>query len=313
MTDYSGAIPMYVPVENVFLDQNNPRWVVIHKTAQPECPTAQEVAQFFAHDSQQKSAHYIVGRDGTIVQCVAEKDGAGANCCLEAGHDSFWPTGINLNLVTISIEHVDPSPDNSTPVTEAQKRASFALVAAICKRHTIAASNIVGHHSISPISRAFCPGNYPMAELQAYVHTQLGNGQEGIPMNWIDDGLSLKAPNGYTVKLGFRDFILKSRNWNSADMPLEEEEILTAVEESKPDLGAGSRQIFVNSVLEWTSTGGIKQAAHVGEELLFVIEDRAKIQATLYQAQAEVISLQTEVNELKMQLASTQQSPGSPT
>jgi N-acetyl-anhydromuramyl-L-alanine amidase AmpD len=169
MVDYSAAIPMYVPHENVFIDQNQPRWVVIHKTAQPPCPTAQDVAHYFAQDPARKSAHYIVGLDGTIVQCVAEKDGAGANCCLEAGHDSFWPTGINLNVLTISIEHVDPTLNNSTPVTEAQKRASFALVADICRRHKIAASHIVGHRSINPVTRSFCPGNYPLEELRRYV------------------------------------------------------------------------------------------------------------------------------------------------
>lgn len=313
MVDHSAAIPMYVPTENVFLNQNNPRWLVIHKTAQPECPTAQCVAQFFAHDRAQKSTHYIVGMDGTIVQCVAEKDGAGGNCCLEVGHDSFWPTGINLNLVTISIEHVDPTPDNSTPVTAAQKQASFSLVADICKRHNIAAANIVGHHSISPISRALCPGNYPMEELKAYVNSQLRDRQGAVPMNWIDDGMTLKAPNGHTVKSRFRDFILKSHTWNSADMPLEEEETRTTVEESNPNLGAGSRQIFVQSVLEWTTPLGVKQAAHVGQELLFVIQDRAKTQATLNQAQSDIASLQTEIATLKTQLASTQQSPPSPT
>src|SRR2546423_7742565 len=115
MVDYNAAIPMYVPRENVFSDQNQPRWVVIHKTAQPPCPTAQDVARYFAQDPARKSAHYIVGLDGTIVQCVAEKDGAGANCCLEAGQDSFRPTRINFNFLTYSVAPGNPNPKYNTP------------------------------------------------------------------------------------------------------------------------------------------------------------------------------------------------------
>jgi hypothetical protein len=80
---------------------------------------------------------------------------------------------MNLNLCTISIEHVDPALDNSTPVPLAQELASFALVADICKRHGIAATDIHGHNSIDPVDRARCPGNYPMDELRAYVQAKL--------------------------------------------------------------------------------------------------------------------------------------------
>lgn len=135
MTNYAPAIPMYVPADNVFIDQMIPKWVVIHKTASGG--TAQDIANFFAHDPKMASTHYVVGQDGTVVQCVAEKDGAGGNCCLETGHDPFWPTNVDLNWFTISIEHVDPASDNSTPLTGAQKQASFLLVADICKRNSI--------------------------------------------------------------------------------------------------------------------------------------------------------------------------------
>lgn len=174
MVDFAGAIPMYVPIDNVFTDRNGYKgklWVVIHKTAGMH--SAQQVAQFFATVPDKRSSHYVVGPDGVVVQCVAEQHGAGANCCLEPGHDSFWPTNINLNLCTISIEHVDPAIDNSTPVPDAQQQASFQLVADICRRNGIAASDIYGHNSIDPLSRAHCPGNYPMDELRAFVQAQL--------------------------------------------------------------------------------------------------------------------------------------------
>src|SRR6266702_6567630 len=128
MIGQAGAIAMQVPADNVFPGYwgHAPKWLVLHKTA--GFHTAQDVAAFFQTVPDKRSAHYVVGQDGAIVQCVSEADGAGANCCLEAGHAAFLPTDINLNLITISIEHVDPTLDNSTALTDAQKAASFTLV-----------------------------------------------------------------------------------------------------------------------------------------------------------------------------------------
>ena len=171
--DEPGAIPMFVDRQRVFINQNDHTWLVIHKTASGG--TAQDIASFFANDPAMASTHYIVGQDGTIVQCVAEVDGAAGNCCLETGHASFLPLGINLNVKTVSIEHVDPTSDNSTPLTEAQKQASFKLVRDICQRHNIpmrrggASGGIIGHNDIAPLSRTHCPGNYPWDELFAYL------------------------------------------------------------------------------------------------------------------------------------------------
>lgn len=193
MTDYAEALPMYVDRSRVFIDANNPKWIVIHKTAGGQ--SAQEIANYFASTPQMTSTHYVVGQDGTVVQCVREQDGAGGNCCLEQGHAAFLPEGINLNLVTISIEHVDPALDNSTPLTEAQKTASFRLIADICRRHGIparhgdASGGIIGHFELDPISRAHCPGNYPWNELWAFL-------EQGGSM------LEITATGGYFTDLG---------------------------------------------------------------------------------------------------------------
>ena len=177
MIGQAGVVQMPVPANNIFPGYwgNKPRYIVIHKTASGGSP--QDIANFFQHDPNQASSHYIVGQDGTIVQCVSESDGAGANGVLQQGHAPFLPTNINLNLLTISIEHVDPTDDNSTPLTDAQKSASFKLIKGICERHNIpmragdAAGGIIGHKDISPISRARCPGNYPWQELFTYLKT----------------------------------------------------------------------------------------------------------------------------------------------
>lgn len=171
----AGAIWLPVPANNIFPGYwgNTPKWVVLHKTA--SSGTAQDIANFFINDPAEASSHYIVGLDGTLVQCVSESDGAGANGILETGHATYLPTNINLNCLTISIEHVDPDSNNSTPLTDAQKATSFKLVHDICQRHNIpmragdASGGIIKHADIAPIDRALCPNNYPFDELWDYL------------------------------------------------------------------------------------------------------------------------------------------------
>lgn len=171
---YPGATQMLVDRSRVFIGAllNMPSsqiTIVIHKTACGAPCTAQDVANFFASDPAEASTHFIIGQDGTVVQCVSLVDGAGGNCCVESGYDSYWTPLLmrfgNLNLCTISIEHCDPSSDNSTQCTQPQVDASFKLVQWLCSTFNIPSTQIKTHQSIDPISRAHCPGNYPFGHL----------------------------------------------------------------------------------------------------------------------------------------------------
>ena len=255
--DEPGAIPMLVAESRTFIGQNDHTWVVLHKTASGG--SAQDIASYFASNPDMHSTHYVIGQDGAIVQCVLEKDGAGGNCCLEAGHAPFLPGGINLNLKTVSIEHVDPSPDNSTPLTAAQQAASFRLVRDICLRHSIpmragdATGGILGHNQIAPLSRARCPGNYPWAALWTFL-------QEGImrvPTGWVPNPTlhELTAPNGIAVTQGFCDHIEADPTWNPANVPL-------APAQGLPEeQGGGTFQIFRDKNLRWTPVKGVYEEA----------------------------------------------------
>lgn len=177
-----------IPAANHFngREGQRPRYVIVHGTAGFQ--TAQQVANYFARPSTQASTHYVVGRDGLVVQCVDEQDAAWANGPIsgqpatlpfrEASdgiHRDAWWGPINPNLVTIAIEHVKPSTDNSDQLTDAQKAASFRLVADICARWNIprhfADSNggITGHFSMDPVNRSRCPGPYPWNDLWNYL------------------------------------------------------------------------------------------------------------------------------------------------
>ncbi len=139
--DYKPAIEMFVPDSFVFQGQNDHTFVVIHETGDSSF-YAQDTANYFCsltRNPQMKSAHYIVGRDGVVVQCVREADGAGANCCAENGHASFLDPFLhdNFNLHSLSIEHASLASDNSAGLTDSQAQASFKLVEHLCDAHNI--------------------------------------------------------------------------------------------------------------------------------------------------------------------------------
>jgi N-acetyl-anhydromuramyl-L-alanine amidase AmpD len=159
-----------------------PRWLILHGTAGGS--SAEAIANWFAHPASQVSAHYIVGRDGHIVQCVSESNAAWSNGVISGSpgtagdgihHDNWWDGGVNPNLLTISIEHVKPRTDNGDSLTDIQKKASFTLIKHICERRGIPpryatrSGGITGHFSMDPVNRSRCPGLYPWNELWAFL------------------------------------------------------------------------------------------------------------------------------------------------
>lgn len=260
-SSFPGSLWMPVPGFDVF-STNTHRAIVIHKTASPSWPTAQAVAQGFINEAPGASVHYIVGRDGVVVQCVSEDSGAGGNCCLEAGHDTYWDDGVaNKNTETLSIEHVDTASNNSTPCTQAQLDSSFALVSYLCNKWGISADNIKPHSSLDPIDRARCPGNYPFSDLVSFIRN--GGVKMGVPAGWSDDGTILTAPNSVKVVLGFRQYILNNA-WASNNWPLAPEETANPVEIGWNST-AGSRQFFLYNELAWTPQKGV-YVVSVGRE-----------------------------------------------
>jgi hypothetical protein len=186
--DYQSAIdriitdPAWVFTDALKGLSGNDLSIVNHKTASNRQNSALDEANFFHNDTQDhKSVHFVIGRDGVVVQVVQLKDGAGGNCCLETGHDPYWDAYHakygNLNTCTISIEHVDWTSDNSQPMTQAQIDASFKLNLWLCQHFGIPVSHIKGHSSLDPVSKAHCPGpTYPMANLLTYVGQHLQGG-----------------------------------------------------------------------------------------------------------------------------------------
>jgi len=175
MTDYKLAT--WIPNNNYFANTGKKSFIILHSTAGGD--SAEGIAKYFksTEDSNNPvSSHYVIGKDGTIVQCVAEQDGAWAQGVVNSAN---WLG--NPNIYCISIEHVKNQKDasgnfdNSDPLTPEQQAASFALIKDICQRNGIgmydanSTTGITSHASIDPVNRSRCPGPYPWDALWAYL------------------------------------------------------------------------------------------------------------------------------------------------
>lgn len=294
MAEYSTAISYLVDQSRVFIGQNSHAAIVLHGTGGSADQTAQQLGDYFRTTPLMTSVHYGVDRAGVVCQYVLESDGAAGNCCVEANHDAFWDQfgGDNLNLHTISIEHINDS-TNSLPLTDAQKQASFKLIAYLSKKYTIPFARIKSHASIAPGSRALCPGPaYPWTELESYLKG--ANSMAGVPAGWHDDGHNiLTAPNKVTVTDGFRDWIL-SHTWDAGNIPLLGATALNPVEQGNPSLGNGTVQPFRTCVLAWTRQKGVYEM-WLGQEWLALYRVWNQTSTNLKAAQAQVLQLQQQL------------------
>jgi len=181
--EYPPAIDMFVDPSRVFRGElasipMSDLSIVIHKTASGAQTTATAIAHYFATNVGMTSSHFIVGKDGSVIQCVSLSDGAAANCCISENYNSYWQQSIdkysNLNLCTISIEHEDWTIDNSDPMPQAQIDASNKLILWLCQRYKIGTARIWGHSSIDPINRSHCPGpSFSFYQLDNFIHKEL--------------------------------------------------------------------------------------------------------------------------------------------
>jgi len=178
MVDYAGAI--WMPNGNFFLNTGKKSFIILHGTAGGS--NAKDIATYFQGtegSNNPVSSHYIVGKDGTVVQTVSESNGAWGNGVVT---NPNWSG--NPNTYTISIEHVKSQTDNSDVITPEQQAASFALIKDICQRNGIGMhdadviTGITGHFAIDPVNRSRCPGTYPWNELWNYL-----NGEETMTIN----------------------------------------------------------------------------------------------------------------------------------
>ncbi len=124
-----------------------PNYVIIHHTAQD---SLKQTITTFTLNRTQVSSHYVVGRDGEIVQML--------NDYLRSWHAGRgrWGNDTDLNSASIGIELDN---NGSEPFTEAQMESLLVLLKRLKWKYGIPTANFIGHSDIAP-SRKVDPSTY---------------------------------------------------------------------------------------------------------------------------------------------------------
>ncbi|MES2455055.1 MAG: N-acetylmuramoyl-L-alanine amidase [Bacteroidota bacterium] len=125
-----------------------PNFVVLHHTAQQ---STDETVRTFTLARTQVSAHYVVGRDGNVVQMV--------NDYLRAQHAGVakWGNDTDLNSSSIGIE-IDNN--GNEPYSGEQIKSLLELLAGLKKKYNIPTANFIGHADVAP-TRKPDPNQFP--------------------------------------------------------------------------------------------------------------------------------------------------------
>lgn len=136
--------------------------IVMHATANGNLD---RVVDWFNKSSAQVSAHYTIGKDGTIVQHVRDEHRA-----WHAGQ-SEWQGRTDLNSWSIGIELVNWN-NGEDPFPEAQHQAAVDLGAYLCHKYGIKPEMIVAHYDVAP-QRKTDPRGYDMERLRREISARL--------------------------------------------------------------------------------------------------------------------------------------------
>jgi N-acetylmuramoyl-L-alanine amidase len=161
-------------------DQRRPNFVILHQT------TNDNVAKALATltDPQRKvSAHYLIGRDGALMQLVDESARA-----WHAG-ESWWGGLTDLNSASIGIE-LDNTGDED--FAEPQIATLLALLDELRARYRIPAANYLAHGDVAPTRKVDPSRLFPWQRLA----------QQGFGL-WCESPPAA-APPGFDAMLGLQ-------------------------------------------------------------------------------------------------------------
>jgi hypothetical protein len=161
--------------------------------------------------------------------------------------------------------------------------------------------------NISPSGVRPGPRTYDAGKLQIVSATAVippWKGGSMVPQGWADDGHTLKSPNGVSIVLGFRDFVL-SNNWHPDNWAIAPEAGVQLLEASNPSLGGGTQQVFRYSMLGYQASRGAF-AEWLGVELNTTRQQLKTYYDEYKAAQAQIATLQPELGKLKQEVADLQ-------
>ena len=129
--------------------------IVIHATASLSFDNS---LSWMLNKASQVSCHYLIGKDGKIVQLVPD--------ALKAYHAgiSSWDGRSDLNRFSIGIELVNLN-DKADEYPKEQMASLSLLVADLMRKYAILPRNVVGHNMIAPLRKTDPGPKFPWFDL----------------------------------------------------------------------------------------------------------------------------------------------------
>lgn len=179
-------------VDSPNFDDRRPNYIIIHQTSSANVGAA---LRTLTDPARKVSAHYLIGRDGELIQLVDESRRA-----WHAG-ESEWGGLTDLNSASIGIE-LDNTGDE--PFADAQIATLLGLLGELRERHRIPAANVIGHGDIAPRRKVDPSRYFPWARLAEAGH--------GL---WCGEQVAA-APAGFDPVLGLRALGYDTADLNAA-------------------------------------------------------------------------------------------------
>jgi len=153
-------------------------YVILHHTSSD---TLEQAKRTLSDPNRSVSSHYLIGRDGQLLQLVDENHRA-----WHAGA-AWWGGQTDINSASIGIELVN---NGNEPFTDTQIDALLQLLADIQTRHHIPRANFLGHADVAPGRKVDPSAFFPWKRLA----------DAGFGM-WCNDPFT-PAPPDFDAQLG---------------------------------------------------------------------------------------------------------------
>ena len=171
-------------------DVRRPSFVIVHHTGSD---MAERALATLTSRERAVSAHYLITRNGKLVQLVDER--------MRAWHagESYWAGITDMNSASIGIELDN---NGEEPFAEVQITMLLALLSDLRERYKIPAANVLGHADVAPRRKTDPSHCFPWKRL-----AELGV------------GLWCEAPDGAAPPYVTSAFLLRAIGYEIAEMP----------------------------------------------------------------------------------------------
>lgn len=158
-----------------------PQYVIIHHTAQQ---SVEQTLRTFTLERTQVSAHYVIGRDGSVHHMLNDYLRA-----WQAG-SGRWNNITDMNSCSIGIELDN---DGFMPFTDKQIESLLKVLKGLKERFDIPTSNFIGHADFAPLRK-----NDPNVHFPWAILAKNGFGY------WWDDTTAVQVPTDFNEYLALR-------------------------------------------------------------------------------------------------------------